>query len=302
MTLIGVHILCKVMKLFRRLFLIFVLFIIVSCQETERERFSRIVNEWMGKEIHFPEHPIFIVQGKDTVDFAFRDADYKVVSYIDSEGCTSCKLKLDRWKGFMEEVQKQSDKKVSFLFFFHLKNHHELGLLTRQYAFTYPVCFDEKDEFNSLNRFPSDMTFQTFLLDKDNKVVSVGNPVYNPKLKELYLKHITGRMNSTMSTPSTSVSLSEMENDFGVIPLTDTREHVFKLVNTGNKPLVIYGVVTSCGCTKTEYSKEPIRPGETLDLKVIYNAEDKGFFRKSLMVYCNVEESPLKLSLLGTVE
>ena len=92
------------MKLFRCLLLIIGFSLFASCQETERERFTRMVNEWMGKEIRFPEHSVFTVQGKDTVDFAFRDADYKVVSYIDSIGCTDCKLKLDRWKEFMEEV------------------------------------------------------------------------------------------------------------------------------------------------------------------------------------------------------
>lgn len=302
MTLIGVHILCKVMKLFRRLFLIFVLFIIVSCQETERERFSRIVNEWMGKEIHFPEHPIFIVQGKDTVDFAFRDADCKVVSYIDSEGCTSCKLKLDQWKLFMEEVQKQSKKDVSFLFFFYPKDKRELLFLTRQSGFTYPVCFDEKDDFNTLNRFPSDITFQAFLLDKNNKVVTVGNPIYHPKVKELYLQHITGNLKKSTDTPKTTVSLLETNKNFGNVPLNENRGHIFKLVNSGNKPLVIHDVTTSCGCTKVEYNKAPVRPGRTLDLKVIYDAEEKGFFRKNLTVYCNVKESPLNLVIEGTVE
>lgn len=44
---------------------------------------------------------------------------------------------------------------------------------------------------------------------KRNKVVSVGNPVHNPKVKELYLKHITGSRNGTMDSPKTSVELSE---------------------------------------------------------------------------------------------
>ena len=105
-----------------------------------------------------------------------------------------------------------------------------------------------------------------------------------------------------MDSPETSVELLETEKDFGNIPLNEKREYVFKLVNTGNKPLVIYDVITSCGCTKAEYGKEPVRPGETMDLKVVYNAEDKGRFRKSLRVYCNVKESPLKFSVLGTVK
>ena len=84
--------------------------------------------------------------------------------------------------------------------------------------------------------------------------------------------------------------------------MNENRGHIFKLVNSGNKPLVIHDVTTSCGCTKVEYNKAPVRPGRTLDLKVIYDAEEKGFFRKNLTVYCNVKESPLNLVIEGTVE
>ena len=273
-----------------------------ACSESREEAVYRLVKEWTGKEIKFPERSVFTVQGKDTVDFSFQEADYKVLVYVDSVGCTSCKLQLDRWKKVINEMTEETGQDIPFLFFFHPKDMKELRYLTRRDSFTYPVCFDEVDELNALNRFPSDMTFQTFLLDKDNKVVSVGNPVHNPKVKELYLKHIMGSGNDSKETPKTSVELPEAEKDFGTIPLNEKREHVFKLVNTGNKPLVVYDVTTSCGCTKAEYGKEPVRPGDALDLKVIYNAEDKGRFRKSLRVYCNVEESPLKLTVVGTVE
>lgn len=273
-----------------------------ACSESREEAVYRLVKEWTGKEIKFPERSVFTVQGKDTVDFAFHEADYKVLVYVDSVGCTSCKLQLDRWKKVIKEMKEQNNKDIPFLFYFHPKDMKELRYLTRRDSFTYPVCFDEADELNALNHFPTDMTFQTFLLDKENKVVSVGNPVHNPKVKELYLKHITGNRNDSMEPPKTSVELPESEKDFGTIPLNEKREYVFKLVNTGNKPLVVYDVTTSCGCTKAEYGKEPVRPGETLDLKVIYNAEDKGRFRKNLTVYCNVEESPLKLTVWGVVE
>ncbi|MBQ3190746.1 MAG: DUF1573 domain-containing protein [Bacteroides sp] len=282
------------------LFLLF--FCLCSCSESKEELVYRLVSEWMGKEIKFPERSVFTVQGKDTVDFTYQNADYKVLVYVDSVGCTSCKLQLDRWKKVMNEITEEADKDIPFLFFFHPKDMKELRYLTRRDSFTYPVCFDEKDELNVLNRFPSDMTFQTFLLDEENRVVSVGNPVHNPKVKELYLKHIMGSRNDSMDSPETSVELLETEKNFGNIPLNEKREYVFNLVNTGNKPLVIYDVITSCGCAKAEYGKEPVKPGETMDLKVIYNAEDKGRFRKSLRVYCNVKESPLKLTVVGVVE
>ena len=72
----------------------------------------RLVQEWSGKEVKFPARSVFTVQGKDIVDFDFKDADYKVVTYIDSVGCTSCKLQLHRWKQLVAEV----DSYINFLY------------------------------------------------------------------------------------------------------------------------------------------------------------------------------------------
>ena len=166
--------------------------LVSSCEESEKERLSRLVIEWEGKEILFPTHSTFTIQGKDTVDFQFHDVEYKVVTYVDSIGCTSCKLQLHRWKEFLSEVDSLTTGNVSFLFYFHPKDMKELRYLTRRDAFTHPVCFDEKDEFNQLNHFPSEMMFQTFLLDKGNRVVALGNPVLKPNVKELYLNLIRG--------------------------------------------------------------------------------------------------------------
>ena len=275
---------------------------LASCQESREEAMLRLVNEWNGKEIKFPTRSVFTIQGKDTVDFEFKDADYKVVTYIDSVGCTSCKLQLDRWKELVTEVDSLSDGRVPFLFYFYPKDRKELRYLTRRDDFTYPVCFDEEDELNRLNQFPTDMTFHTFLLDKENKVVAMGSPVLNPKVKELYLGLIMGSRSSKPSGQTTEVSVNQTVIDFGSFPKEEKQERSFVLTNTGKGLLVVYDVVTSCGCTKVEYSKQPVRPGETLELKVIYEAEDTGHFNKSIKVYCNVENSPLRLKVRGSAE
>jgi len=277
------------------------LWLLASCSESREEAMLRLVNEWKDKSVIIPVRSVFTVQGKDVVDFNYRDAEYKILVYSDSVGCTSCKLQLPKWKRMIAEVDSLTGGSVPFLFYFHPKDPKELRFYLRRDNFTYPVCFEEDDYINRLNRFPSDMTFQTMLLNKENKVVAIGSPVLNPKIKDLYLEIITGKKKGTDKSVTT-VSIVDSEKDFGNIPLNEKREHVFKLVNTGNKPLVIYDVVTSCGCTKAEYGKEPVRPGETLELKVIYNAEDKGRFRKNLTVYCNAEDSPLKLTVVGVVE
>jgi hypothetical protein len=51
-----------------------------------------------------------------------------------------------------------------------------------------------------------------------------------------------------------------------------------------------------------EYPKEPARPGETLEVKVTYEAEEAGYFSKKITVYCNTENSPLRLTVKGTAK
>jgi len=276
--------------------------LVSSCEESDKERLSRLVNEWEGKEILFPTHSTFTIQGKDTVDFDFKGAAYTIVTYIDSVGCTSCKLQLHRWKELVKAVDSLTNGDVPFLFYFHPKDIKELRYLTRRDAFAYPVCFDEKDDFNRLNRFPSEMMFQTFLLDKENRVIALGNPIQNPKVKELYLNLIKGMGESTSKERLTTVSINSTVIDFGSFPKEEKQERSFILTNTGNGLLVIQDIVTSCGCTKVEYSKEPVRPGETLEVKVIYEAEQAEHFNKTVTVYCNADNSPLRLAVKGAAK
>ena len=286
----------------KKVLYIFILFLLASCQENDKERIARLLNEWNRKEIKFPDHSVFTIQGKDTVTMDFHNTDFKVITYVDSIGCTSCKLQLHRWKELIAEMDSISSGTVPFLFYFHPKDMKELRYLTRRDNFTYPVCFDEDDEFNSLNRFPSEMTFQTFLLDKENKVIGMGNPVHNPKVKELYLMKITGENLSKADVTVTEMSINRTEHNFGTFSMAEKQECTFRLTNTGNSLLVIHDVTTSCGCTKVEYGKEPVRPGESIELKVSYEAEESGRFSKVITVYANVKSSPVRLRITGNVE
>ena len=272
---------------------------LASCQESREEAMLRLVNEWNGKEIKFPSRSVFTIQGKDTVNFSFQEADYKVVTYIDSVGCTSCTLQLHRWKELVAEVDSLTDGRVPFLFYFHPKDMKELRYLTRRDDFKHPVCFDEYDEFNHLNHFSADITFQTFLLDKANKVVAIGNPVHNPRIKELYLEIITGKSETNPKQVVTTVSVDQTEKDLGKFSYSQKQEYTFLLTNTGNSVLVVQDVITSCGCTKAEYRKEPVRPGDTLEVKVIYEADAAGYFDKVVTIYCNAENSPISLRIKG---
>ena len=81
----------------------------------------------MNKEIVFPNKMYFSIQGKENVDFRIKDTEYKIVAYVDSAGCTSCKLHLSKWKELIHYVDSIQSERVQFLFFFFLC--HNITLL-----------------------------------------------------------------------------------------------------------------------------------------------------------------------------
>jgi len=115
-------------------------FLIYSCKDNKkREEAAKIVKEWIGKEIRFPENIPCYVSGKDTLSELCSEhfrKEYKILLYVDSTGCTNCKLRLFEWKQLIEETDSLSDNKLSFLLFFQPKDKKEL-----QYLLNKLSCF-----------------------------------------------------------------------------------------------------------------------------------------------------------------
>ena len=89
--------------------------------------------------------------------------------------------------------------------------------------------------------------------------------------------------------------------DFGKIKMNNPVTHEFKFTNSGDAPLVISSVQASCGCTVTDYSKDPIAPGSEGYVKATYNAAKVGVFSKTVTVNANAAESVVQLTIKGEV-
>lgn len=273
--------------------------LLLSCRESEKEKIVRVVSEWQEKEVVFPEHITFTRFGTDTVDIPLSLSDYKILVYVDSIGCTSCKLQLPRWKNFIQLLDSTCNDSVPVLIFLHSNNIKDIQYVLKRDKYDLPVCIDREDSLNKLNNFPREMSLQTFLLDKNNKVKAIGNPVHNDKIKELYLNLLTGKSLPEKSQRQTFVEVDSVQTNFGTFGIKEKKEAIFSLKNTGASPLVIADVSTTCGCTVAEYDKRPASPDETLHVKVAITPKDKGFFEETVTVRCNAPSSPIKLTIKG---
>ena len=90
--------------------------------------------------------------------------------------------------------------------------------------------------------------------------------------------------------------------DYGEIERGSDGVRVFEFTNTGDAPLVISNVRSSCGCTIPKRPEEPIMPGKTGKIEVKYDTNRVGPIRKAITVTSNADTPTKVLKIKGNVK
>jgi hypothetical protein len=98
------------------------------------------------------------------------------------------------------------------------------------------------------------------------------------------------------------MTFDNMEYDFGSANEGDIVEYTYKFKNTGNSVLVISKATATCGCTVPEWPKEPIQPGESGEIKVKFDTNNKENLQtKYVNINANTKPEVTRLKLTGNV-
>jgi hypothetical protein len=97
------------------------------------------------------------------------------------------------------------------------------------------------------------------------------------------------------------IAFADSEHDFGTIEQNSVAEYAFVFKNTGKEPLVIDNVHTTCGCTVPEWTRDPVKKNRSGVIKIHYNTHVVTSFNKTITVYSNAGNSPVTLTIKGTV-
>ncbi|MDR1737620.1 MAG: hypothetical protein LBR66_02200 [Candidatus Symbiothrix sp.] len=176
--------------------LFFVLVIFTSCNKKrgKQTHINKFVAEWIDKQILIPtDISPFYADSTNKEIITNRQDVYKIVVYVDSFECTTCNLRLYLWKEFISETAECCADNVNYLFYFQPKsNNSDIVSLMKRDRFYYPVFFDEKNTIAKMNHWGNEVSSMCFLLDKNNRVLLVGDPTHNLRLWELYKKVVSG--------------------------------------------------------------------------------------------------------------
>lgn len=91
--------------------------------------------------------------------------------------------------------------------------------------------------------------------------------------------------------------------DYGTIEKGGDPYGFFVVTNSGTEPLIISNAKGSCGCTVPEWSREPIMPGKTSEIKVRYDTKRVGPINKTVTLTTNASNEPtMVLRIKGNVK
>ena len=104
------------------------------------------------------------------------------------------------------------------------------------------------------------------------------------------------------SAAAAQLEFAETEHLFGEVPEGTVVRHRFSFTNTGRAPLLITDARSTCGCTVPNYPKEPVAPGASGEIEVVFNTSHKyGRQRKPVTISANTYPAMTTIYVDGTV-
>lgn len=165
-----------------------------GCKQSQHKRKSELektVNYWYKKEISFPDSIYKISNSIIEIlkENPLSSNKYKILSVISGE-CEKCIIDAKEWCVFIDSISDHA--KFDFVPVFVTSDYHQF---IKSYYKRLPSCFepylDVHFKFILNYNLPENWSMRTFLLDKNNRVMIIGNPIHNHNIRKLYLKKLS---------------------------------------------------------------------------------------------------------------
>ena len=168
---------------------------IISCNN--EQSLSKELLLLQSRPIILPLNDDLILHNMDSILISEKINKLKYIIYSDSLDCTSCMINnLSSWEPILEYSKKYNGKLIfQFIFSPIKKDLRQINMLIEYSGFKHQIMIDLKKNFEKLNpHLPKNKALHTFLLDENNRVVLVGNPLRNKKIEEMFYKIVEEKL------------------------------------------------------------------------------------------------------------
>lgn len=160
---------------------------LVACSSAVKEsREAKIVKELTGKELVYTENLLADAPKDDQSSRdVFQQKTSKIVTIVNYD-CGPCRVSINKWKEYLK------GKNIAFIlivrggdeeFYNDIRSKESSG-------FRY-IYYDRDNVFELTNKIPQDTRLRTFLINRENRIRIIGNPLFNKAIAKLYDEDIT---------------------------------------------------------------------------------------------------------------
>lgn len=270
-----------------------ILLMAISCrQETKDDENKKVIAEWTGKEVIFPDSLCLA----DSSFFEPTYAGFTILVYFDSEGCTGCRMRLPYWKQFMHKADSICGN-VRLVMIATSKDTGYISEFADKNEMSHNIVLDPGNRFQQFNNIPAQLRFQTFLLDRWNRVCVIGDPLGKRKVRKLYYSKIT---QGNIVLQDSGEKIHEIK--LGSVGRGNTVTAFMKLRNNGNDTLRIKDVITGCECTSASLSSYKVAPGEQSEVTIDFHDTVPGEFYRTVTIEYFNRQSTTTIELSGIIK
>jgi len=98
------------------------------------------------------------------------------------------------------------------------------------------------------------------------------------------------------------IKFDKEQHEFGDVKQGEKVSHSFTFKNTGNEPLVLNNVLATCGCTVTEWPKDPVQPGKSAEIEVKFNTAGRlGKQNKVITIISNAISPQTRIKIMANI-
>lgn len=278
-------------------FLIVLIFLFpISCKKNN-DKFRSLLSDYIGKPLILPPDSVLKLLDSDYGVSFLSDVDYKIISYINSDGCTPCHLHLPYWKELSVRLDTFSNAIAETLLIIKPDTVKKVVDFLRKAHYDHPVIIDSLGYFETINHLPTAPSLRTFLIDHKNRIIALGNPIEHEEIARYYIELISGQKESNSNTP---LIIRNNKIDLGTVSHDFSKEFVFIVENSSSDSISVENVITPCNCLSIEADNIPANGNGKITLS-FDASETNGAFHHAIGIRYKNIVSPVILHLYGYV-
>ena len=129
---------------------------------------------------------------------SYDSQKYSVIYYVDSTICFSCRAL--GWDKLIDEMEDSIGENVQSYLIVSSSSSFNVEKMIKRAHMKHTVLIDYDNSFIKTNKFPQSDLMKSMIVNSDQCITAIGNPLINKRIKQLFIKQLKNKSKETISS------------------------------------------------------------------------------------------------------